>query len=319
MTVLDDFCNLFYGRMDVYGSWTGGCVPNPHWPYDPSRHDDPRDIFQRHLHDGPYIGIYPMLDDNTVWWGCIDIDGKDFDGNWDAMWRIAATLQDVLAYKDVTAWLERTAHGIHVWVFAETAVSAAVMRRALLVACEVAEYKPKEVNPKQEELTEAKPYGNYVRLPYPGALTETPHIQFSATGDRIIVDEDGAPMTVEQFLQSSEGCRAPVETLEAMAALYTPPAPTAASTVELDAATAEEFEMLRPILPPVVELMIENGAMGDRSAALVRACAILKDDGWQAQAVFTVLRGLDRNVFRKFADRPDPDKPLLDIMAKCGL
>lgn len=310
---IDNFIALFTGRDDVYGSWTGGCV---------QVHLDINVDIDNHLHDGPYIGIYPMLDGNTVCWGCIDIDGKDFmdrhdasapQYDWTEMWRVAAELQDVLAYKEVTSWLERTANGIHLWVFAEGAVPAAIMRRALLVACEVAEYKPKEVNPKQEELTEAKPYGNYVRLPYYGALKN------GTPPDRFVVDEDGVPMSVEAFCRSSEGSRVPVETLEAMAALYTPPAPSATSTVELDEATAEEFEMLRPILPPVIELMIEKGAMGDRSAALVRACCILRDDGWQSQAIFTVLRGLDRNVFGKFANRPDPDKPLLDIMAKCGL
>jgi hypothetical protein len=103
-----------------------------------------------------------------------------------------------------------------------------------------------------------------------------------------------------------------------MAALYVEPE-TRGSSLQLDEATDEDFEMLRPFLPVVVEMMFADGPKGDRSSALVRAAAILKDDGWRGQAVFTVLRALDRRVLRKFADRADPDGPLLSIVEKVGL
>lgn len=315
LETVDNFVALFKGRTDAYGSWSGGMVKAE--PVDPTGHAD---FLVDHLYDGPYIGVYPTTDDNLVGWGCIDIDGKDFPVNddgyppcdWTLMWQIVSELQDVLYYKDCDSWIERTANGIHLWVFAEQRLPAETMRHALLVACQVAEYKPKEVNPKQLHVSADKRYGNYVRLPYYGAL------KGGAPKDRFIVDADGVPMTVGNFSRAAMGSRVPVGTLEHMATLYAPPE-TKHSSVLPDAATEEAFEMLRPILPPVVEMMTTYGPKGDRSAALVRAAVILKDDGWQAQAVFTVLRALDRLVFRKFADRIDPDGPLLDIMAKVGL
>lgn len=315
----DLFIDLFEGRTDAYGHWDGGMVPNTdtqYCPYVP---------MSDHLFDGPFVGVYPVTDDNTTGWGCIDIDGKghtytrhfhndrdETEVSWDEMWEIAAELQDVLAYKQVTSWLERTAHGIHVWVFAEQRLPAATMRHALLVACDVAEYKPKEVNPKQVSVSADKPLGNYVRCPYPGALSK------GTPDSRFVIDEDGRPLTVQQFCRTAMGSRVPVTTLEAMSALYVEPE-TRSTNVDLDAANDTEFAMLRPILPVVVEMMFTDGAIGDRSATLVRAAAILKDDGWLAQAAFCVLRALDRLVLRKFADRPDPDGPLLKIIETVGL
>lgn len=321
MSTVDDFVELFAGRTDVYGSWTGGCVPLAD-----HSHEYIEEVLTNHLYDGPFIGVYPLTDDNTVGWGCVDIDGKDhpspspsstFDSampDFTLMWAIAAELQDVLAYKEVTSWLERTPHGIHVWVFAEERVQATVMRQALLVACEVAAYKPKEVNPKQCHVSAEKPYGNYVRLPYYGALAK------GELHDRFVVDEDGQYMTVEEFSRTAMGSRTPVRPLEAMSKLYVAPAPHTLS-FDCDDSTEDAFVMLEPILPTIVKLMFADKTPfnGDRSGTLVKAAVIMRDEGWQAQAVFTVLRALDRLVLGKFVDRADPDKPLLDIMERYGI
>lgn len=296
LRIFSHFSHLFQGRLDVYGTWTGGCVSaetlaDPLWD---------------HLHNGPYIGVYPLCDDNHVWWGCIDIDGKDHNGDWDHMWTVAATIQDVLAYKEVTCWLERTANGIHVWVFAAEPVPAYVMRQALLVACDVASYRPKEVNPKQTEVTEAKPYGNYVRLPYYGTFK-------SAQVDRFIVDEDGRLLSLEEFSRSAMADRVPVELLYSMSDLYTPPAVTTVN-VDTDLALASEFLFLQPILPTVVKMIFEDGPLnGDRSAALVKTAVILRDEGWQAQAAYTVVNALDDKLM-KFTGRDDREAQLLSII-----
>lgn len=318
---VDNFITLFGGRTDAYGSWAGGCIQYDGWQINTP--------LALHLQQGPFVGVYPLTDDNTVGWGCIDLDGKDFpstgiDGeppvDWTKLWATAAEVQDTLAYKGVRSWLERTKNGIHIWVFAAERVQAAVMRNALLVACEVANYKPKEVNPKQCHVSADKPLGNYVRLCYPGALKARsdathPH----GLVDRFVVDEDGQPMTVQDFCVSALHNRTDVRLLEAMSDLYVAPKASQLTAVELDEATEDAFVVLQPILPPVVKLMFEEGPKGDRSSALVRAAVIMRDDHWNAQAAFTVLRALDRLVLRKFADRTDPDKPLLDILERIGL
>lgn len=315
---VEEFIALFQGRTDAYGAWEGYQTKiEPRFGHLAMRN---------HLHDGPYIGVYCITPDNHTRWGCIDLDGKDFpvtsidnDGragasatDWDRMWTLAALLQDVLAYKDITSWLERTKNGIHVWVFVDEPVLAATMRHALLVACEVADYKPKEVNPKQTELTEAKPYGNFVRLPYYGALAN------GTPPDRFVVDEDGMPLTVEGFCRSAIGSRNPVALLESLAELYEPPVPLQVN-VELSEATAAQFAILEPILPPLVKVIFEEGPLnGDRSGALVKTAILLRNDGWRAQAAFTVLMALDERL-GKFVGRPDREEKLLEIIEKVEL
>lgn len=306
LETIDRFVELFQGRTDAWGTWDGGSVKYDGW----SIHTP----LALHLQQGPFVGVYPVTDDNTTGWGCIDIDGKDhpdpdsFDSNWDEMWRIAGELQDVLAYKGVTAWLERTKHGIHVWVFAAERVAASIMRNALLVSCEVANYKPKEVNPKQTAVTAEKPLGNYVRLAYPGGLRQQPT-------DRFVIDE-ARPLTVQEFCQQAITARTPAKTLEEMAALWVPPAPRGG--LDLGASTEEDFLVLLPILPMVVRKMLDEGALGDRSGTLVRAAKIMASEGFKAQPVLTVLRALDDRL-GKFVGRVDRDARLIEIVEAVGL
>jgi len=417
---MHNFITLFAGRLDVYGGWEGFQTKLANPCVEPMK---------EHLHHGPYIGVYCIDVDNHTRWGCIDIDGKDFASpdqghDWDRMWTLAALLQDVLNYKDITSWLERTKNGIHVWVFAEVPVLAATMRRALMVACEVADYKPKEVNPKAEGVgfvheyhcpngpllasrspggrrllqhpspeEEGQPdsaheagddgpgrrtasdvggwsgdtawpvsgaawneaalgvggspqggrdrptgaassldgrattgadqrmpgcgsgcretgtaFGNFVRLPYYGALVN------GTPPDRFVVDEDGRPMDVHEFSRSALGSRNPVALLEALADLYVPPSPKV--TLELSAATHEQFTLLEPLLPPLVKVIFEEGPLnGDRSGALVKTAILLRNDGWRAQAAFTVLMALDERL-GKFVGRPDREEQLLKIIEK---
>jgi len=309
---IDNFIELFSGRYDAFGTWTGGSIPADQ--YGPGFTNPLCD----HLYDGPYIGVYPVTDDNMCRWGCIDIDGKDFvptgasATSWDRMWYIACTLQETLEYKNVTSWTERTANGIHLWVFAARPVPAAVMRNALLVACQVADYKPKEVNPKQGAVTAEKPLGNYVRLPYYGALSH------GMPKDRFVIDENG-PMTLQQFSRMALGSRTNLSKLQAMADLYVAPALLTTTPVITDMATEEQFQMLEPILPPVVNMIFTDGPLaGDRSGAMVKTALILRDEGWQAQAIFTVLSALD-NRLGKFVGRVNRDELLLGIMSKVGL
>lgn len=317
--IIEQYSHLFQGRYDAHGSWSGGKLDGP-----PN--------FAQHLADGPHVGVYCVLDDNTCWWGCVDIDGKDMpldcdtcnntrklddldnDGatiscdyclwDWDAMWEIAGNLVEALNYKNCTAHTERTTNGIHVWTFADSPVPAAIMRRALMAACTVIGYDPKEVNPKQEEVNPDKPYGNYVRLPYYGALKEQPK-------DRFVLDEDG-PMTLDQFVQAGQGSRNSLEVYSSMADLYTPPAVTA---VDVDT-SASDISMLVPILPTVVRAIYEDGPLnGDRSWALMKSAVIMRDEGWQAQGMYQVLDAIDMRL-GKFVGREDREQQLLAIIEK---
>jgi len=212
--IVDAYIKLFRGRGDAIGTWEGGSI----------RTELDRSDFANHLkstYQDEWIGVYPHLGDRGVSWGCIDIDGKDFQKedhtdadvlgvnwvhDWARMLTLAHNIQAVLDYKHVYAHIEQTRNGYHLWVFPEAGiVPAAYMRRALMAACKACRYDPKEVNPKQETLNPDKPFGNYVRLPYYGALANGTPI------DRFVIDEDG-PMTVEEFTRTATTHRTSVGT-----------------------------------------------------------------------------------------------------------
>lgn len=137
MSLANKYDALFQGRRDVYGSVEGGCI---------KKHLT-TDIWVAHLYYTGSVGVYPMVD-NKVHWGCVDIDlGEE-------MLAMAQNLQTVLAFYKLTSWIEKSkGKGFHIFVFANDWVPAKTMRRALIVACEIAGVPPTEVNPKQEELS----------------------------------------------------------------------------------------------------------------------------------------------------------------------
>ena len=128
---IEEFMELFQGRTDAYGTWQGGSVKEP----------TNYKTFARHLYGEELVGIYPLLDNSTVRWGCSDIDVNEID--------LARNLQFALQLKGIPAFLEKTVRGFHVWVFASEPIQAAVMRRAFLSAHEAINLVAKEINPKQ--------------------------------------------------------------------------------------------------------------------------------------------------------------------------
>lgn len=63
------FAELFRGRTDAYGTNKGGVVRDVVMQED----------YEHHLIGDVAIGIFPMLDDNTVWFGAIDLDEPNFE------------------------------------------------------------------------------------------------------------------------------------------------------------------------------------------------------------------------------------------------
>lgn len=166
MNADDMFAELFAGRPDAVGTEQGGAK---RMSVDDMDHMSPdmwwRQQLNAHLEiGGEYaIGAYPV-DNNMVRWGCIDWD----EGEGDIVH--AVNTRAVLEHMGITSWIERSrSKGFHLWVFMDDWMPMANMRKALLVAAELAEAPTKEINPKQMTL-EPDALGNYVRLPYPGRV-----------------------------------------------------------------------------------------------------------------------------------------------------
>ncbi len=293
--VVDKFVDVFRGRGDVYGSWSGGCV----------KERLTRDVFARHLHNGPHIGVYPLVND-MVSWGCVDIDGKDFGHDWDQMFDLAGQLQAVLAVKQIHLIHERTRNGIHLWVFPDVPlIPAAHMRRALMAGCKVIGYDPKEVNPKQEASKQG--VGNYVRLPYYGALLH------GTPPDRYFI-ADAEQLDLHEAIDYAEENRTDATALEQVAAMWTPPARSKFTGLDVDESVIRH---LVPLMNGYDYVIYRDGPMedSDRSNTLYRLAARLRSSGFSADDTYLLIRAADQR-WGKFHARKDGDQRLADIIER---
>lgn len=204
------YSKLFRGRIDAYGTETGGCLHDE----SPSSAHYVKNV-ELHLEGVRQMGVYPMVyGDTHGWqcrWGCIDFDEGD------EVSRIhAINTAAVMDHLGIWSAHERSrSKGRHLWVFADNWIPAKIMRRALLAACQIAGSPQRECNPKAETLDDPTKLGNYVRLPYPGG--------WETTNRQVMVDGDDATIDVDVFVKEALANRVSGEQLEDMAALWTPP------------------------------------------------------------------------------------------------
>jgi superfamily II DNA or RNA helicase len=206
------FRELFHGREDVYAQrfvsksgkvgyqpvcknrWSTGCHEQRYKCEGcPLREfvqlDD--NLLRKHLDknakERDVIGIYPILEDNTVFFLCADFDDKNCEHGYK---------EDVLSYMHICkewgipAYIERSrsGNGAHVWIFFSEAVLAAKARKlgfAILSAAmennvrlEMASYD--RFFPNQDFLPKGG-FGNLVALPLQGMARRS--------GNSVFVDE----------------------------------------------------------------------------------------------------------------------------------
>lgn len=297
-TALHKFMHLFNGNHTVFGSEEGGVIRGKHWS----------EAINDHLSDHEPCGIYPMIYDEAtnewlVKWGCVDFDIQsptkrrwDYANAEDA-WTASSNLINVLAALNLVGWREVTkSGGIHVWVFAHDWTLAATMRRALLVACSVADVPPTEVNPKSEGFTDPNSIGNYVRLPYRGWHQN--RIQ------RPMVDAANEPIGWEEFVTLAWEQRATTATLAATAALWHPPTPPrVASQPQPYDPDRHNVAMSRRLAA-----VVENGPLRkgeDRSGWLFYVARLCADDGLSMSEACEIVALCDEVHTHKFTSRND--------------
>lgn len=320
-TSTERFADLFAGRTDAYGTEQGGC-------YRPNRTFD--SMVTAHLSgaESP-IGVYPLVpfgDDEQplswlVKWGCVDLDVKGpthatgYDTTSEAL-AAAMNLQTALHHFGIQGWIESTrSHGWHVWVFADEWVPARVMRRALLVACAVADVPPSEVNPKSEGFDSPDVLGNYVRLPYPGSDRDS---RFMVHRIMLDADERGGTWTaipLEDFVFRASNTRASSDRLQALADLYVPPIDSV-DTLSING-DVELDESLRRRLSGLTWTILSEGPLEghDRSGTLFRLAVLCKQDDLDPDEAFAVVKAADE-VWGKFSRRPNGDRYLKEIVEK---
>lgn len=291
------FAHLFGGRYKAYGSGGGYCV----------REDATVEVFRQHLEmTGFDIGIYPMwphANDNWLCkWGCIDLDIKSVSkpagdyASTNEAWVAAQNLRNVLRSLDISAYVEITrSNGYHVWVFSTPEVAAAHMRRALLFACQVADVKPTEVNPKAEGFPDNETLGNFVRLPYPRS--------HGVRGTQVMLDEDGDELSLDSFLETVY--RTAAFHVVKASSLYVPPATNVSDMAfERSADLAQTWKKCGGL----TRWLVDHEPMdGDRSKRLFRVAIKCHEDKLTPDEAVAVVAHADHRHGQKFVGRSDAE------------
>ena len=296
--IVADYLTLFRGRGDAHGTWPGGCKRAP----------VTLETYRGHLDGTEFIGVYPvvpMRGEPRCVWGCSDIDVDDLDA--------ARNLQAAFDLKQITAWVEKTRKGYHVWVFCTTSVPAATMRRAFLAAHQAVNYPPKEVNPKQEAIGNG--FGNYVRLPYPNEYGPQPYRgEYNDIHVRYMLDDDDQRMPLSAFVMSAVNTRCTPEQLESIANLWVPPP---RHEVNFDTAVTEDTHNLVRRAGGLAYVVWRDGPKpgGDRSLTLYRLTSYCRDSGLNPAEAVSVIKSADLR-WGKFHLRNNGDDMINKMVSK---
>lgn len=300
------FARLFAGRGDAWGAVEGRSV----------KEKVTLDLFREHLYGEGSVGIYPLVpyakphdyvlpgerihvpstpDHWRVRWGCIDVD-EGYD-----LIAIALNVHKALKHLGITSWVERTkSKGFHVWSLCSDWVPAEHMVAAQRLACELVDYHPKEVNPKQTSLAPGQ-FGNYVNLPYARKWVKE--------GKRVVLNVKRLhdPKLLAEFVASAEAKLNPPDVIAAASRLYKPPKPPQAVTIARPAYDAS------PRLRGVAKRLFEEGPLPnvntghvDRSAGLQRLAHLLRADGFSAGEAYDLVASLDSRL-GKYVGRADAE------------
>lgn len=300
-SIVQRFLSLFDGNRSAVGLEEGGCkrlADTADWELE----------VEGHLrYDDCAVGVYPMVRfpsyPGSYWavkWGCVDFDEGDEES-----WVHAVNVRAVLGTLDVAAYIERSrSKGYHVWVFAHDWVPAQMMRQALLAACQIAAAPMKEINPKQVEL-QPDQLGNYVRLPYPAALTGPIYPGDDGLHRRVVLRTDGTAWSLQAFLSAVQ--KVNEDQLELVASYYMPPRRELPDR-DWSTLTGSAVDRLRGKAKIIFEqgpLEHPDSPTGFRGHTLWKLACLLAEDGHHTpEEALELLVDADQR-WGKFSSRPD--------------
>lgn len=168
MTDIERFTALFAGLRRAYGSYTldGTTTAKGKRPGRAVTEQKPLTdaLYERHLTTSWTLGVIPIREDSTCTWGALDIDvyrGLDHK-------KVVADIQR--AQLPLVAVRSKSG-GLHLYVFLARPLAAADFRAQLKTWAAALGFPSVEIFPKQEALA-ADEVGNWINLPYAGALME---------------------------------------------------------------------------------------------------------------------------------------------------
>jgi hypothetical protein len=141
------------------------------------------ELWLEHLNgNGPSLGIIPIMADNTVRWGCIDIDTYPID--------YKKIINSIRNLQLPLVPCRSKSGGMHIFLFLKNPVSARLVREKLREVASGLGYSSVEVFPKQSTiLIEKGDLGNFLNLPYYNSKSTT----------RYAYKDDGTAATLPEF------------------------------------------------------------------------------------------------------------------------
>ena len=163
MSDIKRFSELFSGRDNAYGL-NNFCL----------KQKITEEIYQKHIDGIQRMGIYPIYDKEIVKWIAIDLDEDNFEK--------ALSIKEKLDELRLNIYIERSkSKGYHIWCFFNKPIEAVKPRLVfenilndMGIIC--------EIFPKQDNICDSHPYGNYINLPLFGGDV--------GNGRTIFVDDD---------------------------------------------------------------------------------------------------------------------------------
>jgi hypothetical protein len=181
-------------------------------------------------------------------------------------------------------------------------VKALAMRNALLVACKMADVDPREVNPKQGYLLDGQ-VGNYVRLPYKGALMGSHEREVQ------VREGDGVPFL--QWLNNASATANSLDSITDANHLHERPLRAKRSKVK----KLDSHDIMTN--GGLVAHILEHGPLegGDRSGTLWKLACLARDDGMPSNECVHLVTQADA-AWGKFHGRADASQQLSRIVQR---
>jgi hypothetical protein len=249
-------------------------------------------------------------------WGCVDFD----EGEEESL-KHARNLQALLGKFGMTAWVERSrSKGYHVWVFGDVWMSAASVRRGLLVATHAVGAPTREINPKSEGSNDLEFLGNYVRLPYPGWCNgdDCSYVR------RVVINEDGTYISVLNFVDDAIRNRG-WGRIDKLASRWTPPVSTMSPRhdsghpeSELGDLQGEALEDALRRVSPSIKGILNDGPIGtrDRSSTLYWLANALYEHGRHSYTEIVGLLMWADCRWGKYHSRNDFERRITEMVDK---
>lgn len=203
------------------------------------------ELWKAHLEGKTGLGIIPIREDNTCYFGAIDIDTYPLD---------LVKLETSIKILKLPLMVGRTkSGGAHLYLFMSEPVTAKLIRDKLAEWAMLLGYGSSEIFPKQTKLASDQDVGNWINMPYFKAGKTTRYIIYK-----------GKALTAEDFLKYAIKRRIKKETLINF--------------------SVEEDEKIQNGPPCLVQLVRAGIPAGNRNTSLFNLgvyCRLRYGDEWQ--------------------------------------